>query len=792
VTTSAANDLIVGVFGIAGNATFTAPSGMLERYDVTNAGAGGPATEAADVTQASVGASGDKIATASASARWVGQLVALRAAPPNISGLGKVQVSVQATSGATSGKYWDPAANGGVGGFTGSNELLLPATGTSSWSLAFPSSNFTDGTYTVKAYAIDNVGNFAGVSAANVTIDNVAPTPTLTAPTGGSVTSNTRPTFSGVAGTASGDLTAITVKVYNGTGTGGTVAQTLSATASAGTWSVTPTAAQALADGIYTAQASQSDTVGNSGTSAAVTFTVNTAAPSITATPSSPSANTAPTISFGHGVYSSFQCSLDGAPFAACASPKALSGLGNGSHTFSVKALDSQSNATQTASYTWTVDTSAPTISAKPANPSAATSPSFSFSQPSYTSYECSLDGAAFASCTSPKSYSTADGSHTFSVRAIDPDGIRTSAASYTWTQTTTAPSITAKPTSTSASKTPSFSFSETGYSAFQCQVDSGGFASCASPFTTATLADGAHSFNVRAVDGNGVSTAAATYGWTVNSTAPTITSNSGLTAGGTYASTSASFSFSHAVYSAFQCFLEGGSFGVCAVPTNFTGLADGTHTLTAAATDADNVRTSSSTFSWTVKNAAPTISSQPANPTNTTNGSFSFSEPPFTSFECKVDAGSFAACTSPFSTGALSGSGQTGTSHSFQVHALDTLNNQTQNQSATWTIDTTAPTLGAISDSSSASNRDTISGSTNENGGTVTVRIYTGTSTTGTPVQTYTTTTYGGSSPAFTWSITTKSNDLNGGSQYTAVATQADAAGNASTNSRSVTFNAH
>jgi hypothetical protein len=602
--------------------------------------------------------------------------------------------------------------------------VLLLATGTSSWSLAFPSGNITDGTYTVKAYAIDNVGNFAGASVTNVTIDNVAPTPTLTAPTGGSVTSNTRLTFSGAAGTAGGDLTAITVKIYNGTGTGGTVAQTLSATASAGSWSVTPTAAQALADGIYTAQASQSDTVGNSGTSAAVTFTVNTAAPSITAKPSSPSANTAPTFSFGHGVYSSFQCSIDGAAFAACASPRALSGLGSGSHTFSVKALDSQSNATQTASYTWTVDTSAPTISAKPANPSAASSSSLSFSQSSYTSYECSLDGAAFASCTSPKSYSTTDGSHTFSVKAIDADGIRTSAASYTWTQTTTAPSITAKPTSTSASKTPSFSFSETGYSAFQCQVDAGGFASCTSPFTAATLADGAHSFNVRAVDGNGVSTAAASYGWTVNSTAPTITSNSGFTAGGTYASTSASFSFSHAVYSAFQCFLEGGSFGVCAVPTNFTALADGTHTLTAAATDADNVRTSSTTFSWTVKNAAPTISSQPANPTNSTAATFNFNESPYTLFSCQIDGAGFSACNS--GSKSYSGlSGGSGTTHVFKVHALDSLNAATADQTYTWVIDTAAPGLSSVQyndlpSTGSGNGPDSITGTT-EAGSTVT-----------------------------------------------------------------------
>jgi hypothetical protein len=49
---------------------------------------------------------------------------------------------------------------------------------------------------------------------------------------------------------------------------------------------------------------------------------------------------------------------------------------------------------------------------------------------------------------------------------------------------------------------TPSFAFSssEPG-SSFQCRVDSASFASCASPYTSASLADGAHTFEVRATD---------------------------------------------------------------------------------------------------------------------------------------------------------------------------------------------------------------------------------------------------------------------------------------------------
>src|SRR5207248_4634255 len=120
-------------------------------------------------------------------------------------------------------------------------------------------------------------------------------------------------------------------------------------------------------------------------------------------------------------------------------------------------------NTGAAASYTWTVDTVAPTasITSSPSNPSNSASPSFSFSSEAGASFQCALDGAAFASCSSPKAYSAiADGSHTFQVKAIDTAGNTGAAASYTWTVDTVAPSasITASPTNPSNSSAPSFS----------------------------------------------------------------------------------------------------------------------------------------------------------------------------------------------------------------------------------------------------------------------------------------------------------------------------------------------
>src|SRR5215203_5861597 len=149
---------------------------------------------------------------------------------------------------------------------------------------------------------------------------------------------------------------------------------------------------------------------------------------------------------------STFQCSLDGAAFASCASPKDYTGLSEGSHTFEVKATDAAGNTDTTpASRSWTVaapppsDTTAPetTIDSGPSGTVSSASASFGFSSSETGStFQCSLDGAAFASCASPKDYTgLSEGSHTFEVKATDAAGnTDTTPASRSWTVNSTAP----------------------------------------------------------------------------------------------------------------------------------------------------------------------------------------------------------------------------------------------------------------------------------------------------------------------------------------------------------------
>jgi CSLREA domain-containing protein len=135
-----------------------------------------------------------------------------------------------------------------------------------------------------------------------------------------------------------------------------------------------------------------------------------------------------------------FECSLDGVPFAACTSPITYTGLSGGSHNFQVRAKDTFGNVDPTpASFAWIIDTVPPDtqIDSSPTNPSYSASAAFTFSSPDLTAtFECKLDTGAFAACVSPQTYaSLTQGSHTFQVRAKDPAGnIDATPASYTWT----------------------------------------------------------------------------------------------------------------------------------------------------------------------------------------------------------------------------------------------------------------------------------------------------------------------------------------------------------------------
>ena len=413
-----------------------------------------------------------------------------------------------------------------------------------------------------------------------------------------------------------------------------------------------------------------------------------------------------------------FECSLDGGAFAECETPFLPEGLTSGSHTLSVRAIDGAGNIDETpATHAWIYDVNAPqtSIGANPGTASSLTTASFGFtSDETGSTFECSLDGAAFAACTSPRQYTgLAAGSHEFRVRATDSAGnTDATPAIHTWSVDTTPPnsSITQQPPATTLSTSASFEFVSGEQNAtFECSLDSGAFAACTSPKEYTGLAVGQHTFRVRATDAAGnVEADAETRTWTVqapDTTAPQTTITSNPAAPSRF--TTASFGFSSSESgSTFACSLDGVAFAACTSPRDHTGLAAGQHEFRVRATDAaGNTDQSPATFTWTIDTTAPqtTIGTgAPANGT-ATSATFNFTAGETGStFECSLDGAAFAACTSPRAYSSLAVG-----AHEFRVRASDPAGNVDQTPAThTWTI--TAPagctastqTLGANADS--------------------------------------------------------------------------------------------
>ncbi len=195
-----------------------------------------------------------------------------------------------------------------------------------------------------------------------------------------------------------------------------------------------------------------------------------------------------------------FECHLDGAAFRACSSPATYAGLSSGSHLFEVRAVDGDAKDPSPAKAVFTLDLTAPDteLLSGPSGVVTAFPVSFEFAATEQGArFECALDGAAFAACTSPLTIpELAEGSHRFEVRALDALGnADASPASRDFTVDRYAPEtqLDAAPsgTITSDTTTVAFSSSEAG-STFECALDAGAFVACTSPRTLTGLSDGA------------------------------------------------------------------------------------------------------------------------------------------------------------------------------------------------------------------------------------------------------------------------------------------------------------
>jgi hypothetical protein len=206
--------------------------------------------------------------------------------------------------------------------------------------------------------------------------------------------------------------------------------------------------------------------------------------------------------------------------------------------------------------------------------------------------FECRVDAAPFAACgqlfTTP---ALTDGPHAIEARAVDPAGNRDATpASRAVTIDTVAPdtTITTGPAGPAPDAVQSFGFSssEAG-SGFQCRLDGGPFTACAPGFTTPALADGAHGFEVRAIDPAGnADPSPASRSFAVDTTPP----GTAITAGpaGRTTDLTPTFRFSSdAAGSSFECRIDAAAFTPCASPFTATRRLRGAHQFRVRAKDA-------------------------------------------------------------------------------------------------------------------------------------------------------------------------------------------------------------
>ena len=283
-------------------------------------------------------------------------------------------------------------------------------------------------------------------------------------------------------------------------------------------------------DGTKTVYVWFKDTLGHVSLPASDTIVLDTLPPETAITNHPGNQTNSAAVDFGFTATepgSTFQCSLDGAGYTACAESLTYRRLSEGRHTIAVKATDRAGNSQQSpASFSWTIDTTPPdtAIAGKPniLSNSASAGFIFSSSEPQST-FQCGFDGSDYASCTSPQSYaSLSEGPHTFAVKAIDASGNPDSTpATYSWSIDTTPfeTIVASAPDDPSHIATAVFGFkSNKAGSTYQCKLDDGGYSACVDPMEYAGVAEGDHVFSVKAIDtyGNEDSTPA-TYAWRVS-----------------------------------------------------------------------------------------------------------------------------------------------------------------------------------------------------------------------------------------------------------------------------------
>ncbi len=461
-----------------------------------------------------------------------------------------------------------------------------------------------------------------------------------------------------------------------------------------------------LADGQHTLLVRARDSVGYvDSTPARYAWTIDATSPDTVLDKTPASATASPTATFAFSspdATATFECRLDASAWAACQSPLTTGALADGAHTVDVRAKDATGNVDATpATFAWSVLTTAPNtdIVDGPRGVTNIAAATFSFtSTAAQATFECQLDANAYTACG--PGFSTGplgDGKHSLNVRSKDVVGnVDVSPAQRDWEVDTTPPDsrLANLPPLLTTAAVQSFAFgSDEGTVTFECRLDGASYGPCPATWATPSLADGAHTLDVRATDAAGnTDSSPASFTWVVDSVPP----DTSITGKPGEASTDpqSAFAFgSNDPAATFECDLDRAGYVPCQAAYLTPPLANGLHALVVRAKDpAGNVDATPAAFTWTVAIAVvqTTVVGAPTGPSSSPIGTFSFtSNQTAAAFECSLDGANFEPCAaSGYSTPSLADG-----PHTLRVRATDGKGNVDPTPATYgWTVDTLAP----------------------------------------------------------------------------------------------------
>ena len=626
----------------------------------------------------------------------------------------------------------------------------------SSGAFTISSSSLSDGSHKMSVKATDTAGNVGSSSAAKtIVIDTSAPAVSITG-AGGSTTSVSQT----IAGTGEAGTT---IKVFDGAAQVG-----IATVLSSGAWSTKIS----LASGSNVITATDTDKAGNTGTSNAVTYTLNTTAPKVTeilASDTGASASDKITsnaaLSGSGNANAIVHFTVDGVSVSGTATANASgawtfvpTGLADGSHTIVASETDG-SGHTGTASLTFTVDATAPNVTdvltsdtGSSAGDRVTSNPSLTGSGDANAIVHFTVDGASISATAQANAGGAwtflptglADGSHTLVASETDAAG-NTGAASLTFTLDMTPPNVLETLTSDTGASlsdgiTTNASLSGSGdaNALVTFTVDGTVLSGTATASTSGAwtfvptgLADGSHTIIASETDSAG-NTGTASRTFTLDTTAPVlveslandtgpsssdkITSIASLTGSGD-ANAFVTFTVDGTVVSGTATANASGAWTF--VPN---GLADGSHSIVASETDAAG-NTGTASLSFTLDRSAPNVLESLKSDTGasamdkiTSSAVLTGSGDAGAVVHFTVDGAAVAATATANASGAwtFSPTGLADGSHAIVASETDTAGN-TGSTSLTFTLDKTAPqvTESLTGDTgSSASDKITRNGS--------------------------------------------------------------------------------